>query len=651
MAKSANRKRHGPLLAPWLALKDLAHEWVLTSALVLAIGAVVAPLLILLGLKFGVIEFQISRLIEDPVYREITPAKTQEITPETIEVWRDRVDVVFISPGITRGASSAVITMEGASPRRMDLVPTLEGDPLLLANGAEPPSQGELVITFAAAQKLLAAEAERNTVVNSGASADAPQQVAANTEEMRAQLIGRRAEFGVGRQVGGRKQSAVLETVIAGVLDARADGLDRIYAPFALVEAVEEYRSGFRSDLGGAADALPESYPSYDGVALVVPGPISRADRARMKVQTGVSHVREVDAPSKKLGLAASEPISDTETTVLMLRAAGSTLQRSNLAALRRATPRLRAERIAFVDPISARIVSSEQSTDVMVVGEPDADSMAALGLKALTPAEWLAETGRVPIVLGTQQLSTAQIGDAVNLTIDFSGYSLSIPAEVRGRSDAENARIPIDVAAKLRTGFERRLVFDRAGRKIRLTKEGYRGFRLYARSIDDVAGLARFFANQKIDVVTQAGTIESVKEMEKALTRLFWLVAIVGIVGAVAAMVSSLVAAVERKRVAIGMMRLLGLTRAAIFTFPVVQAVAVAILATGFAVAAFLVLADVINTTFASAFPLGERLCHLPPDHLAITFGVTTTVAAISALWAARRATRIDPAHAIRQE
>ena len=43
-------------LVPGLAMADLRHEWILTLCLVIAVAAVVAPLLILPGLKHGTVQ-------------------------------------------------------------------------------------------------------------------------------------------------------------------------------------------------------------------------------------------------------------------------------------------------------------------------------------------------------------------------------------------------------------------------------------------------------------------------------------------------------------------------------------------------------------------------------------------------------------------
>ena len=72
-------------LVPGLAMADLRHEWILTLCLVIAVAAVVAPLLILQGLKHGTVATLRDRLVQDPVFREVRPTQTREYAPQWLE--------------------------------------------------------------------------------------------------------------------------------------------------------------------------------------------------------------------------------------------------------------------------------------------------------------------------------------------------------------------------------------------------------------------------------------------------------------------------------------------------------------------------------------------------------------------------------------
>ncbi|MEE4357371.1 MAG: hypothetical protein V2I97_12970, partial [Desulfococcaceae bacterium] len=90
-----------------LACADLKHEWILTLCLVLAITAVLSPLLLMFGLKFGIIDVALNFMMTDPRYREIRPLASRSFDKEWFEQMRQRPDVNFIIP-MTRNISASV---------------------------------------------------------------------------------------------------------------------------------------------------------------------------------------------------------------------------------------------------------------------------------------------------------------------------------------------------------------------------------------------------------------------------------------------------------------------------------------------------------------------------------------------------------------
>ena len=77
---------------------------------------------------------------------------------------------------------------------------------------------------------------------------------------------------------------------------------------------------------------------------------------------------------------------------------------------------------------------------------------------------------------------------------------------------------------------------------------------------------------DEGLDINAHVQEINRVQVLDRGLTRLFWLVAVVGMVGGFAALVASLYAAVERKRRDLGVIRLMGLSRYQVFGFPIYQ-------------------------------------------------------------------------------
>ena len=153
------------------------------------------------------------------------------------------------------------------------------------------------------------------------------------------------------------------------------------------------------------------------------------------------------------------------------------------------------------------------------------------------------------------------------------------------------------------------------------------------------------------VEVVARVDDIRRIQALDQGLSRLFRLVAGLGIAGGVAVLVASLYAAVQRKRRELAILRLVGLTRPDVFAFPVYQGTLLAGLALAVALGAYGALAALINRTFAAELDLGQRICTLPAGDLVRAAAAVLVLAAASSLLAAWQATRIDPAEAIREE
>jgi putative ABC transport system permease protein len=212
-------------------------------------------------------------------------------------------------------------------------------------------------------------------------------------------------------------------------------------------------------------------------------------------------------------------------------------------------------------------------------------------------------------------------------------------------------AIVPAELAGMIRTGVQRPLQFDALSKTLVLGRAEFGGFRLYARTIDDVEPLEKLITDQGISVISQKQSIARIRILDQALTRMFWLVAVVGIVGGAAALIASLYAAVERKRRDLGMLRLLGISRRGVFLFPIYQSGCLALCGSLTALLGYALLSTIINQAFAAELDMGQKLCRLPSEYLAAAVLGTVACAIACALIAGFKATQIDPAEAIRDE
>jgi putative ABC transport system permease protein len=173
---------------------------------------------------------------------------------------------------------------------------------------------------------------------------------------------------------------------------------------------------------------------------------------------------------------------------------------------------------------------------------------------------------------------------------------------------------------------------------------------RLYARGLDDVAPLAEHLREQGIEVVTRAREIETVRRIDRVLSSIFVALATLGIAGCLASLATSLWANVDRKRREIALLRLVGLRSAPVVSFPVVQALLVAVGGIVVAGAAYAVLATVFNRTFASQLAREEFVCKLRPADALAAAGLTVLLALVASVVGGYRALRIDPAESLRE-
>jgi putative ABC transport system permease protein len=181
-------------------------------------------------------------------------------------------------------------------------------------------------------------------------------------------------------------------------------------------------------------------------------------------------------------------------------------------------------------------------------------------------------------------------------------------------------------------------------------TSRTYPGFRLYASSIYDVAGLRDAFARLNVEVNTSSAEIELVQRMNRNLTAIYWAIALVGLLGFSVSLGASLWANIDRKRKELSVLRLVGFRTADIIWFPMVQALFTAVLGWALAVAIYLITAMVINDMLASQLESGQQVCRLLPWHYAIALLLTCIAAVLAAGLAGLRSARIEPSEGLRE-
>jgi len=181
-------------------------------------------------------------------------------------------------------------------------------------------------------------------------------------------------------------------------------------------------------------------------------------------------------------------------------------------------------------------------------------------------------------------------------------------------------------------------------------SERSYPGFRLYARSIYDVAGLRDAFAKLGVDVHTQAAQIELVQRMERNLTAIYWAIAVIGLFGFSLSLGASLWANIDRKRKELSVLRLVGFTTRDIVWFPMVQALYTAVLGWALAVGIYEATAWVINNMMSAQMEAGQQVCRVLPLHYGIALALTCGAAVVASGLAGLRSARVEPSEGLRE-
>ena len=228
--------RINPRLVLRLALADLWADRVLALCTSLGLSAVLAPLIVLAGLRAGVIEGLRETLLQDPHAREVVTAANRNFPATLLAELRRRPDVAFVAPK-TR-TLAAELLMEKPDRRgtgaRLELIPTGDGDPLL---PEQPTASDRLVLSAAAAARLGVAAGD--------------------------QLVGRLA-----RVLNGHQEVVPLMLTVQAVAPPAAFAREGAFVTLAFAVMVEDFQDGIAPAPASVAD-LPEPHRAlYAGFRL-----------------------------------------------------------------------------------------------------------------------------------------------------------------------------------------------------------------------------------------------------------------------------------------------------------------------------------------------------------------------------------------------
>ena len=205
-----------------LALRDLWHDRRTSLVLVFTVAAIIAPLLLLFGLKTGVVSALRQSLLNDPHNLEILVYGNTRLERAWFETYAKREDLSFILPRTrTINATIDLIDADRRIRSAVEMIPTAAGDPLLPKGLPVPSHPAHVLVTETLAKRLDAGPGTVFTGV-------------------------------VKRSTDGRSDNALLELKVIGLVPETSFARDAVFTTLDLLVATEDYRDGQRRSLTNA---------------------------------------------------------------------------------------------------------------------------------------------------------------------------------------------------------------------------------------------------------------------------------------------------------------------------------------------------------------------------------------------------------------
>ena len=196
-------------------------------------------MLVLFGLKYGVVSSMADRLIQDPRNREIRPVGSGNYDAKWFEIIRKRSDVVFISPKTRSIAATMSFQREGNEPSQIidaELIPTGPDDPLLVGVSNVPEGLSSVILTDSLARKL---------------------QVS----------IGDTVTGSIVRVFRGKRERVSLSLFVLAISEPRVFDRDGAFVSLEFLIAVEDFRDGRAVPLlqwsGSQSNDKKRSFPGF----------------------------------------------------------------------------------------------------------------------------------------------------------------------------------------------------------------------------------------------------------------------------------------------------------------------------------------------------------------------------------------------------
>lgn len=593
-----------------LVVLDLRYEWILSLCMVLALGAVFSPLFILLSLQEGVVGNMLDKLRHDPESRMVTPRYpvSHPLSEDWLTTLSEVADVV-----VAARTSGLLLDVEQL-PAPVNALPVIAEDPVLVENRIElPPNQPTVVLS-----RLLAKDTGKE--------------------------IGDEFSIDLQRNTGREEHHRILLPV-SGIVADSDFGERKLWLPSGLFNDIDRWRDGQTLPSLGLSGAPSGLGAEYDGViALLDEAPSAPVLRRMLARRLSFSQ-----PPTLVEGFLL-QPGDDR--VQLLWQSIDHRISVHEISELvdRHDEQGLVAEWVPYVQSFIMDLRAGgqvERVRPLILARDPQCSEQQQNNI-------------RLPCI------AVSRVNDTFPLTIarlifkSGTGETIDMPVQLVEATELQIGTIalPRGLAGRINAARYRDARYDPTTGQFNAVGSGLRFFRAFATTIDDLERLIEEIvehgeATGEIALTEPVSSIEQVRQIRwvaDSLQRLYLLIAVVSGISGFFAVAANVYAGVQRKRVDIAYLQLLGVHRVSLILFPLLKSLFLVFGAILVALLSYWLFAESASRVFADLLHVKTTLTRLDLATASILSAVIIACASVASLLAAVAVVRIEPGSYIRE-
>ena len=190
-----------------LALNDIFYDRKVSFCIIASLVAVIAPLLLLFSLKYGIVSQLRHQLVNDPTNLEIKIVGNLNLSQDWFDWLKQQPETQFSIP-LTRSLNTIIdLKKEANFVRNVELIPTTSDDPITQQSLL---NENSIILSALSAEKLQAKQGESITLVAT-------------------------------RNENGQEEKALLQLKVQAILNEQQFPRAAIFVPMSLLIGVEDF--------------------------------------------------------------------------------------------------------------------------------------------------------------------------------------------------------------------------------------------------------------------------------------------------------------------------------------------------------------------------------------------------------------------------